>query len=301
MSTRADESVSTAAAPAKDSSATFADRHIGPDADGMATMLHLLDQADLEALEAAAVPADHPDARAAEPAGARFGDRDARRAARAGGEEPAAGADDRSRLPRHHHPRRDQAERAGEPGLVHRLHAVSAGDLAGSAGGAAELPDRRLRPDRAGHRQRVDAGRGHRGRRGDDADQTHGQVEIPALRRRRRHAAADHRRRSRPGPNRSASRSSSPICRRVSRRCRSATSSGCCSPTRGVRCDPRPSRTDRGRPSARGEGRRGDGSVGPDAAPAAGRDRRRRRGRVVAALRGAARFRRPARGVHRGP
>jgi glycine dehydrogenase len=57
MSTRADESVSTAAVPARDASATFADRHIGPDADGMATMLHLLDQPDLEALEAAAVPA----------------------------------------------------------------------------------------------------------------------------------------------------------------------------------------------------------------------------------------------------
>ena len=57
MSTRADESISTASVPARDASATFADRHIGPDADGMATMLHLLDQADLEALEAAAVPA----------------------------------------------------------------------------------------------------------------------------------------------------------------------------------------------------------------------------------------------------
>jgi len=38
-------------------SASFADRHIGPDADGMATMLHLLDQPDLDALESAAVPA----------------------------------------------------------------------------------------------------------------------------------------------------------------------------------------------------------------------------------------------------
>ena len=57
MSTRFVESVSTAAVPAKDASATFADRHIGPDADGMATLLHLLDQPDLDALEAAAVPA----------------------------------------------------------------------------------------------------------------------------------------------------------------------------------------------------------------------------------------------------
>ncbi len=38
-------------------SAAFADRHIGPDAEGMATILHLLDQPDLDALETAAVPA----------------------------------------------------------------------------------------------------------------------------------------------------------------------------------------------------------------------------------------------------
>jgi glycine dehydrogenase len=38
-------------------SATFADRHVGPDADGLRRMLELLDQADLDALEAAAVPA----------------------------------------------------------------------------------------------------------------------------------------------------------------------------------------------------------------------------------------------------
>lgn len=38
-------------------SATFADRHIGPDADGLRRILELLDQSDLDALEAAAVPA----------------------------------------------------------------------------------------------------------------------------------------------------------------------------------------------------------------------------------------------------
>ncbi len=50
-----DTNTTTGPLPAK--SATFADRHIGPDADGMATMLHLLDQPDLDALENAAVPA----------------------------------------------------------------------------------------------------------------------------------------------------------------------------------------------------------------------------------------------------
>src|SRR6478735_1472213 len=38
-------------------SAVFADRHIGPDEAGMATMLHLLDQPDLDALETVMVPA----------------------------------------------------------------------------------------------------------------------------------------------------------------------------------------------------------------------------------------------------
>ena len=49
------------------------------------------------------------------------------------------------------------------------------------------------------------------------------------VRGRRRHAAADHRRHRRPGPSRSASRWSSPTCPTASSRCRSATSSGCCS------------------------------------------------------------------------
>ena len=51
------ESATTSLPPEPPSSASFADRHVGPDATGMATMLHLLDQPDLDALEAAAVPA----------------------------------------------------------------------------------------------------------------------------------------------------------------------------------------------------------------------------------------------------
>ena len=68
-----------------------------------------------------------------------------------------------------HHARRDPAQRAREPGLVHRLHAVPAGDLAGPARGAAQLPDDGRRPHRPADRQRVAARRGHRRRRGDDA------------------------------------------------------------------------------------------------------------------------------------
>ena len=67
------------------------------------------------------------------------------------------------------HPGRDPAQRAGEPGLVHGLHALPAGDLPGPAGGAAQLPDDDRRPDRAAGRGRVPAGRGDRRRGGDDA------------------------------------------------------------------------------------------------------------------------------------
>ena len=87
--------------------------------------------------------------------------------------EPAADADDRPGLPRHHHAVGDPPQRAGDPGLVHRLHAVPARDQPGPAGGPAQLPDHGLRPDRAADRRRQPAGRGHGRRRGDDAGPAH--------------------------------------------------------------------------------------------------------------------------------
>jgi glycine dehydrogenase len=51
-------------------------------------------------------------------------------------------------LLRHDHAGGDPAQRAREPGLVHGVHAVPAGDLAGPARGAAQLPDHGRRPDR---------------------------------------------------------------------------------------------------------------------------------------------------------
>ena len=95
--------------------------------------------------------------------------RGARRAARHRGAEPGAEVLHRPGLLRHPHARRDPAQRAREPGLVHGVHAVPAGDLAGPARGAAQLPDDGTRPHRHGDRQRVDARRGHRRGRGDDA------------------------------------------------------------------------------------------------------------------------------------
>ena len=118
-----------------------------------------------------------------------------------------------------HHPGRHPAQRAGGPGLVHRLHAVPAGDLPGPARGAAELPDDGRRPDRAADRQRVAARRGHRRRRGDDAGARAATARRPA---RSSSTPTRCRRRSRscrPGPRRWASRSSSPTsptgCRRL--------------------------------------------------------------------------------------
>ena len=52
-----------------------------------------------------------------------------------------------------HHPAGHPAQRAREPGLVHRVHAVPAGDQPGPAGGAAELPDRGRRPHRPADRR----------------------------------------------------------------------------------------------------------------------------------------------------
>ena len=92
------------------------------------------------------------------------------------------------------HPGGDPAQRARGPQLVHRLHAVPARDLPGPARGAAQLPDRDRRPHRPADRQRVAARRGHRGRRGDDAGPPRQPQGVRPVRRRRRRAAADHRR-----------------------------------------------------------------------------------------------------------
>ena len=87
-------------------------------------------------------------------------------------------------------PAGDPQERAGEPGLVHGVHAVPAGDLAGQARGAAELPDHGRGPDRAAGGRGVDAGRGDRRRGGDDAQQA-GAGQGADLPGRRRLPAAD--------------------------------------------------------------------------------------------------------------
>ena len=78
------------------------------------------------------------------------------------------------------HARRHPPQRARVARLVHRLHAVPAGDRAGPARGAAQLPDDGHRPHRPGRRERVAARRGHRGRRGGRAHVARAPAARPA-------------------------------------------------------------------------------------------------------------------------
>ena len=193
----------------------------------------------------------------------------------------------------------DPAQRAGEPGLVHRLHAVPAGDLAGPARGAAQLPDHGRRPHRPADRRRQPARRGDRRGRGDDPRAARQQgARRRRLRRRRRRAAADARRRA------DAGRAARPRGRRRGRARRRAAG------PRHLRRPaavpgyvgrrPRPRRRHRGG-AGRGRRRRGRRRPArPDAAALAGRDGRRHRGRHHAAVRRADGVRRPARRLHVG-
>ena len=176
-----------------ENAAEFVARHIGPDAADEARMLSVIGAASREALISALVPKNIV-------RGQRDGDprrhhrgAGAGRAEGAGRQEQGAQELHRPGLPRHDHAGRHPAQHPREPGLVHRLHALPGRDLAGPHGSAAQLPDHGHRPHRHGHRQRVDAGRSHRRRRGHDAGDAHGQEQEQGVLRRRRRAAADAR------------------------------------------------------------------------------------------------------------
>ena len=196
------------ARPSSKQSTPFAARHIGTSAADQQRMLDALGYASLDDLLADAVPAGIREklALALPPAAS----------------EAEAAAELRALAARNqvltsmiglgyygtHHPAGDPPQRAGEPGLVHRVHALPAGDQPGPAGGAAQLPDHGRGPHRAAGRRRVGARRGHRGRRGDGAraprrprPATPSSSTPTCCRRRSRWSA--------PGPSRSASTSSS--------------------------------------------------------------------------------------------
>ena len=164
----------------------FADRHIGPDSAAVAAMLEVIGVDSLEELARRALPAGILDGLTG--SGAAPGlDRLPPAATEAEAlAELRALADANtvavSMIGQGYydtlHTAGVAAQHLGEPGLVHRLYAVPAGDQPGSAGGAAELPDHGRRPDRPRGGQRIDARRGHRGRRGDDADASRGAAKA---------------------------------------------------------------------------------------------------------------------------
>ena len=130
-------------------------------------MLRVLGAPSLDALIAETVPADIRFAGALDLPGARRRVRGAGRAARARGQESGLEVVHRDGLFGLLHAAGHPAQHPGEPRLVHGVHPLPGGDLAGPAGGAAQLPDDGRRPDRPADRQRLDARRGHGGRRGD--------------------------------------------------------------------------------------------------------------------------------------
>ena len=168
--------------------------------------------------------------------------------------EHRRGVDDRAGLLRHAHAAGAAAQHPGEPGLVHRLHAVSAGDQPGPAGSAAEFPDHGRRPDRPRDRQRIDARRGHRGRRGDDADAPCGARDGEPAGRRHRRVRPDRGGAGHPGQAVGHRDRHRRPARRPARRASSSASSPSCpgpaagSPT-GRRWSPRPTTAARWSPS----------------------------------------------------
>ena len=276
----------------------FVARHIGPREDDVAAMLEAVGYDSLDALMDAAVPAS---IRAADSGGFPRKPHRTRRAGGAGGArraQPGRALHDRPRLSRHAHAACHPAQHPGESGLVHRLHALSAGDFAREAGGAAQLPDHGDGPHRPFLHQCLAAGRGHGGGRGHAHEPRHRPERQRPLLRLRRLPAADHRggadprrgHRYRGGGGRSPRRAAGGAVLR-----RPAAVSG------GRRGGNRLSR-DRRAGACTGRHRHGRGRpVEPGPADAAGRVRRRHRGRQLAALRRPPRLWRPARGILRHP
>ena len=146
----------------------FASRHIGPDAAERDEMLARIGASSLDALIDEAIP---PAIRLAKPLDLPPGVseyqflRDLRTVASRNQVFRSFIGLGYSRL---RHAERHPPQRARKSRLVHALHAVSGRDRSGASRGAAQLPDDGARPDRDGGGERVAAGRGDGGRRGDD-------------------------------------------------------------------------------------------------------------------------------------
>ena len=97
-------------------------------------------------------------------AGTGHGSRRAGRARRQDGREQGAEKLHRRGLSRLHRAAGDPAQPVREPGLVHRLHALSGRDQPGTAGDAVQLPDAGDGTDRTAGGVRIAARRGDRSR-----------------------------------------------------------------------------------------------------------------------------------------
>ena len=168
----------------------FAQRHIGPSDDDQAQMLKTVGYASLDELTSAALPAGLATDRELNLPGPLTEEQALAELRRLAGRNQVL----TSMIGLGYYgtvtPAGDPPQPAGEPRLVHRVHAVPAGDIPGPARGTAQLPDRGRGPDRAAGRRRVHAGRGHGRRRGDDHGPARGR-QGPDLPRRRRLPAAD--------------------------------------------------------------------------------------------------------------
>jgi glycine dehydrogenase len=204
---------------------------------------------------------------------------------------------DRHGLLRHADAQGHPAQRAGKPGLVHRLHALPGRNRPGPPRSAAQFPADGDRPDRPRTRQRLAARRSDRRRRSHGHGAARQQVEVQSLLRRRRLLSADHRR-GRPAPATSASSWSSARPPKP----RSQEVFGASAPVperRGEVADLSPSDRRPSRPGARRRRRlRPDGA---GAAQVARRNGRRHRPRLDPALRRPDGLRRPARRLLRHP
>ena len=129
------------------------------------------------------------------------------------------------------HAERHPAQHPGEPGLVHGVHAVSGGDLAGPHGGADQFPDAwcaDLTGMEIANASLLDEG--HRGGRSDDAGQARVQDQEQRVLRVERRASADDRGGAARAPSRWASKCVSATRRRMGAERRHA--SPCCCSTR---------------------------------------------------------------------